>query len=193
MTIPALDPADLEVLHRRLVHGATAAGLLDVAYREIESPIGTLLLASTARGLVRVAFAAEGIEEVLETLGQRLSPRILRAPTRLDRAATQLDEYFRGARTAFDLDLDDALSTGFRAHVQAHLIDIPYGATASYGQVAAALGNPKAVRAVGTACATNPLPIVQPCHRVLRADGSLGGYLGGPAAKSALLRLERGE
>ena len=142
MTIPELDPADLEVLHTRLVHGATAAGLLDVAYREIESPIGTLLLASTPRGLVRVAFAAEGIEEVLETLGQRLSPRILRAPTRLDRAATQLDEYFRGARTAFDLDLDDALSTGFRAHVQAHLIDIPYGATASYGQVSAALGKP---------------------------------------------------
>ncbi|HMK11636.1 MAG TPA: methylated-DNA--[protein]-cysteine S-methyltransferase, partial [Acidimicrobiales bacterium] len=119
-----------------------------------------------------------------------ISPRILRDPHRLDTAARELDEYFAGRRTTFDLALDLRLSTGFRSTVLQHLTDVGYGQTASYAEVAVFAGRPKAVRAVGSACATNPLPIVLPCHRVIRSDGSLGGYLGGVAAKTTLLALE---
>jgi len=152
--------------------------------------VGTLLLAATPRGLVRVAFDSEGHDEVLDRLGAKLGPRILRAPRRLDPVAREIDEYFAGTRQAFDLELDYSLSAGFRQLVQRHLSKIPYGKTESYKAVAELVGNPRAVRAVGTACATNPLPLVVPCHRVLRADGSLGGYVGGLAAKSSLLALE---
>jgi methylated-DNA-[protein]-cysteine S-methyltransferase len=127
---------------------------------------------------------------VLRRLAARISARILRAPSRLATAAQQFDEYFAGTRRTFDLPLDLSLSTGFRQLVQRHLPTIAYGHTESYAQVARRVGNPKAVRAVGSACATNPLPVVVPCHRVLRADGSLGGYIGGLAAKAALLELE---
>ena len=184
------DPAALERLHQRLEQAAGAAGLLDVAYTTVDSPVGRLLLAATERGLVRVAYESEGLDAVLDALGRRLSPRVLRAPRRLDTAAAELDEYFGRRRTTFDLPLDLALSAGFRQTVQRYLPSIPYGRTESYGQVASCVGNPRAVRAVGTACATNPLPIVVPCHRVLRADGTLGGYIGGLAAKTALLNLE---
>jgi methylated-DNA-[protein]-cysteine S-methyltransferase len=115
---------------------------------------------------------------------------VLRAPRRLDAAARELEEYFGGQRRAFDLPLDLSLSHGFRLLVQQNLPSIGYGQTRSYRQVAELVGNPKAVRAVGTACATNPLPVVVPCHRVLKADGTPGGYVGGPAAKLALLNLE---
>lgn len=182
--------ADLAGLHRLLEARAEQEGLLDVAYRTIDSPVGALLLAATPAGLVRVAFEREGFEAVLESVATRLGPRVLQAPDRLDPAARQLDEYFAGARTAFDLPLDRSLSSGFRGRVHAYLPEIGYGRTESYGEVAAHLGNPGAVRAVGTACATNPLPVVVPCHRVLRSDGSVGGYLGGPAAKTTLLELE---
>jgi methylated-DNA-[protein]-cysteine S-methyltransferase len=123
-------------------------------------------------------------------LANRVSPRVLRAPKRLDDAATEIEEYFTGRRTGFDLPLDYALSSGFRQLVQRHLPHIAYGHTQTYKDVAAIVGNPKAVRAVGSACATNPLPVVVPCHRVLRTDGTLGGYIGGLAAKTALLTLE---
>jgi methylated-DNA-[protein]-cysteine S-methyltransferase len=119
-----------------------------------------------------------------------VSARILRSPRRLDAAATELDEYFSGRRRSFDLPLDLSLSSGFRRLVQHHLPEIAYGRTESYKQVAELVGNPKAVRAVGTACATNPLPVVVPCHRVLRSDGALGGYIGGLDAKRTLLELE---
>jgi methylated-DNA-[protein]-cysteine S-methyltransferase len=128
---------------------------------------------------------------VLDALAARVSSRILAAPARLDEPARQLDEYFAGTRHSFDVPLDHALSGGFRARVQHSLPDIGYGRTATYAEVAAAVGNPKAVRAVGTACATNPLPVVVPCHRVLRSDGTLGGYVGGAAVKRELLELER--
>jgi methylated-DNA-[protein]-cysteine S-methyltransferase len=177
-------------LHDRLVAEAERDDLLDVAYRTLDTPVGTLLLAATPVGLVRVAYDVEGHDAVLAALADRVSPRVLRAPARLDVTARELDEYFAGTRRAFDVPLDRRLSSGFRAEVLAHLPDIGYGRTESYAQVAAAAGNPKAVRAVGTACATNPLPLVVPCHRVVRADGSWGGYVGGPDAKRALLTLE---
>jgi len=184
------DPETLSRLRHRLGLAAEAEGLLDVAYTTIESPVGTLLLAATPKGLVRVAYDTEDHDRVLSTLSQRLSPRVLRAPRRLDAAARELDEYFGRQRRAFDLPLDLSLSSGFRQLVQRHLPEIGYGQTRTYRQVAELVGNPKAVRAVGTACATNPLPVVVPCHRVLRADGTPGGYVGGPAAKLALLTLE---
>lgn len=177
-------------LHRLLEAAAQREGLLDIAYRTIDTPVGSLLLAATEQGLVRVAYEREDHDAVLEALATTLSPRILRAPARLDRAAFELDQYFSGARATFDLPLDRSLSHGFRLDVQRFLQTIPYGQTLSYGQVAQRVGHPHAMRAVGTACATNALPIVVPCHRVIRADGGLGGYVGGLAAKTALLHLE---
>jgi len=184
------DPDALSRLRHRLGLAAETEGLLDVAYTTVDSPVGTLMLAATRKGLVRVAYDIEDHDRVLDTLSQKVSPRVLRAPQRLDAAARELDEYFGGQRQVFDLPLDLSLSTGFRQLVQRHLPEIGYGQTRTYGQVADLVGNPKAVRAVGTACATNPLPVVVPCHRVLRADGTLGGYVGGPDAKKTLLRLE---
>ncbi|MBS4101962.1 methylated-DNA--[protein]-cysteine S-methyltransferase [Tsukamurella paurometabola] len=186
-------PADTDALARlrdRLTASAEADGLLDIAYTTVDSPVGGLLLAATERGLLRVAYAREDHDAVLEALAQKVSPRVLRAPRRLDAAARELDEYFAGTRTAFDLPLDHALSHGFRQLVQSRLPDIGYGTTLSYKQVAELVGSPAAVRAVGTACATNPLPVVVPCHRVVKSDGGIGQYVGGVEAKAALLELE---
>ena len=188
--LSAVDPADLERMHAAFVAAASAEGDLDVAYRTLDSPVGVLLLAATERGLVRVAFQREDHDAVLERLARAISPRILRAPDRLDAVARELDEYFAGTRQRFDLPLDHQLSKGFRRSVLAHLPEIGYGQTKSYAQVALAAGSPRAVRAVGTACATNPLPLVVPCHRVVRSDGSFGSYLGGVEAKQLLLHLE---
>ena len=188
-TTPA-EPGTLARLHRLLEQAAEREGLLDVAYRTVDSPVGPLLLAATAQGLVRVAYDIEGHDRVLEALAARVSPRVLRAPGRLDAAARELEEYFAGRRRDFDLPLDLSLSRGFRLLVQQHLPSIGYGQTCSYRRVADLVGHPKAVRAVGTACATNPLPVVVPCHRVLRSDGTPGRYVGGPAAKTTLLNLE---
>jgi methylated-DNA-[protein]-cysteine S-methyltransferase len=189
---PDATEADLRRLHDRLADGAAAQGILDVAYRTLDTPVGTLLLAATETGLIRVAYQSDDHDQVLAALAARISPRILHAPRRLDTAARELEEYFAGRRRGFDLPLDFSLSTGFRRLVLDHLSEIAYGHTASYAAVAAAAGNPRAVRAAATACATNPLPVVVPCHRVVRSDGSVGGYVGGPAAKQTLLRLEAG-
>lgn len=186
-----VEPGDMADLRARLAERADELTLLDVAYRTIDSPVGPLLLAATETGLVRVAFEREGFDTVLDTLATRVSPRVLQAPRRLDTAAAELDEYFAGTRRAFDLRLDLTLSSGFRQVVQRYLPHIGYGHTQTYTEVAETVGNPRAVRAVGTACATNPLPVVVPCHRVLRTDGSMGGYLGGLDAKRTLLELER--
>ncbi|CAN7605083.1 methylated-DNA--[protein]-cysteine S-methyltransferase [Mycolicibacterium frederiksbergense] len=185
------DAPTLARLHRRLERAAQDADLLDVAYRTLDTAIGRLLLASTPLGLVRVAFLS-GDEDVLATLAQRVSPRILHAPARLDDAATEIEEYLAGRRTEFDLPLDLRLAGGFRRQVIEHLREIGYGRRESYATVAAAVGSPRAVRAVGTACARNPLPLVIPCHRVVRTDGSFGQYAGGMAAKATLLELEAG-
>jgi methylated-DNA-[protein]-cysteine S-methyltransferase len=139
---------------------------------------------------VRVAFDCEDHDAVLTDLCEQISPRILRAPARLDRAATELEEYFTGRRDHFDVPLD-LRTTPFRARVLSVLATVGYGHTLSYTDLAAAVGSPRAVRAVGSACATNPLPLLLPCHRVIRSDGSLGGYRGGHSAKQHLLALER--
>lgn len=184
------DEAALGRLHDRLTAEAGEAGLLDVAYRTLDSPVGPLLLAATEKGLVRVAFAVQDHAAVLQQLADTISPRVLRAPARLDAVSRQLDEYFAGERRRFEVPLDWSLSKGFRREVLTHLPDIGYGRTESYTQVAAASGSPRAVRAVGTACALNPLPLVVPCHRVVRSDGSVGQYAGGADAKHLLLDLE---
>jgi methylated-DNA-[protein]-cysteine S-methyltransferase len=189
-SLPEVDEDTQRRLHDRLVADAGAAGMLDIAYRTFDSPVGSLLLAATEKGLIRVAYDAEGHDAVLEQLAGRISPRVLLAPARLDPVARELDEYFTGSRTGFGLQLDWRLSSGFRRTVLAQLTDIAYGSTASYAAVAAAAGSPQAVRAVGTACAKNPLPVVVPCHRVVRSDGAIGEYVGGTDAKRTLLALE---
>ena len=181
---------DLTALHQRLVTEADIAGLLDISYRTLDTPVGTLLLAATPSGLLRVAYQQEDLEKVLAELAVKVSPRILEAPGRLDGSVRQLEEYFDGRRHRFDLPLDLSLSSGFRRRVLDYLPAIAYGHTASYQVVASAVDNPRAVRAVGSACATNPLPLVIPCHRVIRSDGLIGSYLGGADAKRRLLELE---
>jgi methylated-DNA-[protein]-cysteine S-methyltransferase len=188
--LPEVDEQAQRRLHARLAAAADEAGILDVAYRTVDTPVGPLLLAATERGLVRVAYTREDHDRVLDQLATSISPRVLRAPARLEGAAREIEEYFARRRSRFDLPLDFRLSHGFRRTVLSHLTEIGYGRTASYAAVAAAAGNPKAARAVGTACATNPLPVVVPCHRVLRGDGTIGQYVGGTEAKRALLTLE---
>jgi methylated-DNA-[protein]-cysteine S-methyltransferase len=184
------DAATLTRLRARLADQADDDGLLDVAYRTMDSPIGPLLLAATPAGLVRVAFDCENHDDVLVELSNTVSPRILRTSRRVDDVARQLDEYFTGGRRRFDIPVDFQLSKGFRRVVLTHLLDIPYGERESYTVVAEAAGNRKAVRAAGSACATNPIPLVVPCHRVVRTDGTYGQYRGGPEAKHMLLTME---
>lgn len=186
------DQATRDRLRDRLAAAAADASLLDVVHRTVDSPFGPLLVAATDRGLVKVSFEREGHGDVLDQLAGAVGPRILADPARLDDVARQLGEYFAGSRTRFDLDLDLRLAHGFRREVVAHLPTIGYGATSSYGEVAREVGHPRASRAVGTACARNPLPLVIPCHRVVRSDGSIGQYGGGEDAKRWLLDLERG-
>jgi len=170
---------------------ADAAGLLDVAYALHDSPLGTLLLAGTQRGLARIAYLDGDETPVLEELAERISPRVLAAPARLDRPRYELDEFFAGAREHFELPLDWGMTVpGFGRRVLLATARIPFGTTSSYKQVAAGAGSPRAFRAAGTALGHNPLPIVVPCHRVLHAGGGLGGYTGGLDRKRTLLALE---
>ncbi len=166
---------------------ADAEGLVDVAWATTDSPLGRLLVATTPVGLVRLSYRVD--DEVLVELADRVSPRVLELPARLDAVRRQLDEYFAGRRN-FDLPLDPTLSVGFRLEVLEELRRVGYGTTVSYGDLARRAGNPGATRAVGTAMRTNPIAIVQPCHRVLPAGGALGNYAGGVERKRALLRLE---
>jgi methylated-DNA-[protein]-cysteine S-methyltransferase len=177
-------------LRERFVERAAREGLLDVAYARVDSPLGALVVAATPRGVVRLAYEDETEDAVLEELVARVSPRLFEAPGRLDDARRELDEYFEQKRTGFDLSLDWALTRGFRREVLRAAARIPYGRTATYRSVATEAGSPRAVRAAGTALATNPIPIIVPCHRVLRSDGGLGGYRGGTERKDVLLRLE---
>ena len=176
-----------------LGEAAATAGLLDVAYATLDSPLGTLLLARTDRGLVRLAYVDfEGEDEVVAELASRMSPRVLAAPRRLDDVRRELDQYFTGARHQFELPIDWRLTQGFGRRVLRATARIPYGGVSSYKQVAAAAGSPRGSRAAGNALGANPIPIVVPCHRVLHSGGSLGGYTGGVERKQLLLAVEGG-
>ena len=174
----------------RLANRANEEGLLDVAYATSDSPFGPLLLAATPRGLVKLSLPGHDPEQALEDLAARISPRVLEAPARLEEARRELDLYFEGKLTEFDLSLDWQLSRDFRRRALRAIDRIPYGKTRSYTEIARSAGNERAVRAAGTACGANPIPIVVPCHRVLRTSGALGGYGGGLPMKEALLELE---
>jgi methylated-DNA-[protein]-cysteine S-methyltransferase len=188
--VPRPAPAEIAALHARLATRADAEGLLDVAYRTIDSPFGPVLVAMTPAGVVRVAFEREGHDAVVAELAAQISPRLLRTNTRTDTVARQLDEYFAGRRRTFDVPVDLQLAHGFRHDVLTHLRAIEYGRTESYTEVARAAGRPAAVRAAASACANNPVPLVVPCHRVVRSDGSIGQYRGGAEMKAALLAME---
>jgi methylated-DNA-[protein]-cysteine S-methyltransferase len=169
---------------------AAAEGLLDVAYASADSPYGTLLLARTPRGLVRLGLPNEDADALLSELAGTVSPRVLEAPAALDEERRELDDYFAGRRRQFDLPIDWQLSHGFLLRARQGIAAIPYGETRSYKELARDAGNERAVRAAGSACSRNPIPLVVPCHRVLRSDGSLGGYAGGLPMKQALLDRE---
>jgi methylated-DNA-[protein]-cysteine S-methyltransferase len=174
-----------------IVDAVAAAGLLDVAYARLDSPVGALVLAATPEGLARLAYVEEGDEDaVLQDIAQRLSPRMLAAPARLDGPRRELDEYFSGRRHAFDLTLDLRLLGAFARRVLTATAAIPYGEVSTYKEVAAAAGSPRGFRAAGNALGSNPLPIVLPCHRVLHSGGGLGGYTGGLERKRTLLAIE---
>jgi methylated-DNA-[protein]-cysteine S-methyltransferase len=175
---------------RRLADRAAEAGVLDVAYATAECPVGTVLVAATPRGLVKVGLPNQDPDEVLAELAVKISPRVLEHPARLDEARRELEEYFAGRRTSFDLPVDWQLAHGFRRRVLRELAGIPYGETRTYSEIAARAGNPRAHRAAGSACGSNPVPLVVPCHRVVRSGGQLGNYGGGPEMKQYLLRLE---
>lgn len=180
-----------EQVRHGLLRRAEAEGLIDVAVEQHDTPLGTVLLGATADGVVRVGLPTENLDELLDDLARRVSLRTIRAPrAAITTARHELDEYFQGARQTFDVALDWRLTSGFRRDVLRVTALIPYGDTASYKEVAGRAGSPRAVRAAGTALATNPLPIIVPCHRVLRTGGQLGNYGGGPEMKAALLHLE---
>ncbi|MCT1515759.1 methylated-DNA--[protein]-cysteine S-methyltransferase [Dietzia cercidiphylli] len=198
-------PAATDRLRERLAREAQREGLVDVLVRSVDSTIGGLLLAATPQGLAYVAFEGEPRDEVLQMLATKIGPRVVQAGASgspgegtggvdatgvLDDATAQIEAYLSGRRREFSLPLDTVLASGFRGLVQRRLPDVGYGQTATYREIATALDKPGAVRAVGTACATNPLPLVWPCHRILRSDGGLGGYRGGLEVKRRLLAME---
>ena len=172
------------------IAAADREGLVDVAFSVVDSPVGDLLVAVTPQGLVRLAFDPE---RVLDELAERISPRVVEAPFRLDPVRRELDEYFEGRRRAFDLTLDWSLTKGFRRRVLEATARIPAGQVTTYGALAAQVGKPSASRAVGGAVGSNPVAIVVPCHRVLPASGGVGNYGGGPERKLFLLELEHAD
>lgn len=188
LALPSVDAAALDAATRRFV----AAAQPDVAYAVLDSPIGALVAAATPTGLVRLAYEDfnGGLDPVLEDLARRLSPRVLEDPRRLEAVRRELDEYFNNTRTSFDLPIDWSLYSDFGRRVLQATAAIPFGHTASYRDVAARAGNPKASRAAGRALGANAIPIVVPCHRVIGTSGKLTGYTGGMHRKEALLRLE---
>lgn len=175
-----------------ITSAAADAGLLDIAYAAEDSPVGRLLLAATPQGLLRLAYLDQADDEdtVLQMLAERVSPRILTAPGRLDEPRRELEQYFAGRRQEFEVPIDWRLVRGFGRRVLEVASAIPFGSVSTYGTVAAAAGSPRGARAAGNALGSNPLPIVVPCHRVLHAGGGLGGYTGGLDRKRALLAIE---
>ena len=186
-----LEAGDVPELERRFLERAEGEGLVDVAYASVDSPLGPLTVAATPTGLVRLAYTGYRPEDdVIEDLARRISPRVLESPARLDRVRRELDEYFEGKRTGFDLPIDWSLTKGFTRRVLNATARIPFGELGTYASVAGEAGSPRAVRAAGNALGANPMPVVVPCHRVVRTGGALGGYTGGIERKEFLLRLE---
>jgi len=183
----AIDPSALSAV---VAERAADEGILDLAYARVDSPLGELLAVSTPAGLVHLGYPNRPLDDQLESLAGRISPRIVEAPARLDEVRRELDEYFAGRRRGFELALDWQLTAGFVRRVLRATARIPFGETRTYGDMAASAGSPRAFRAAGSALGANPIPIVVPCHRVLRSGGALGGYGGGLDAKRELLRLE---
>ena len=181
---------DLGRFRTALARRAEAEGLLDVAHGTVDSPLGTLTVMVTPRGLVRLSYPGEGIDAQLQELADRVSPRVLAAPDRTDEVRRQLDAYFEHRRRSFDLPIDWRLVRGFAGDVLRATARIPFGSVSSYREVATEAGSPNAYRAAGNALGSNPIPIVVPCHRVLHAGGGLGGYTGGLERKRYLLELE---
>ena len=181
---------DLDRLRSAIARRAAADGLLDVAHATYDSPLGSLTVVVTPRGLLRLSYPGESIEAQLDDLAIRISPRILAAPERTDGVRRQLDEYFSGARRSFDVPIDWRLVRGFAGGVLRATARIPFGVVSTYRDVATEAGSPNAYRAAGNALGSNPMPIVVPCHRVLHAGGGLGGYTGGLDRKRFLLTLE---
>jgi methylated-DNA-[protein]-cysteine S-methyltransferase len=186
----ALAGAGLDLPLPDLSAAAARAGLLDVAYATADSPVGKLLVAATPRGLVRIAYLDGDEDEVLEQIAAQISPRVLRAPRRVDEPRRELEQYFAGERSAFELPLDWQLMHGFSRRVLQATARIPFGAVSSYKKVAGEAGSPRGHRAAGNALGHNPMPIVVPCHRVLHSGGGLGGYTGGLDRKRVLLGIE---
>ncbi|HEY8638258.1 MAG TPA: methylated-DNA--[protein]-cysteine S-methyltransferase [Solirubrobacteraceae bacterium] len=176
----------------RLATHAAETGAADVAYAEVDSPVGTLVAAATRRGLVRLAYEDSdgGLDAVVEGLASKLSPRIVEAPALLDAVRRQLDEYFEGRRNGFDLPVDLVLVSPFTRRVLKATARVPFGATSTYREIATRAGNAAASRAAGNALGANPIAIVVPCHRVLHSGGGLGGYTGGLDRKKLLLSVE---
>ena len=185
------DPPDPAGAVSALAERASAEGMLDVAYATVDSPLGPLMVAGTPRGLVRLSYSQfRDDEAVLSDLARRVSPRVLEAPARVDRVRRELDEYFEGRRTKFELPIDWTLTRGFTTEALRATAAVGFGHTTTYSEVARTAGSPRAVRAAGNSLGSNPMPIVVPCHRVLRTGGGLGGYTGGLERKEFLLRLE---
>jgi methylated-DNA-[protein]-cysteine S-methyltransferase len=183
--------AEAEGAARRLAERAEREGLADVAYATYESPLGTGAVAATDRGVVAISLPNRPVEDLLAELSEELSPRVLELPARLDGARRELDEYFAGRRRRFEMPLDWRLvHPGFYSRVLHATAKLPFGVTSTYGEIAAEAGNPRAYRAAGSALGHNPIPLVVPCHRVLRAGGDVGQYGGGREMKEFLLRLE---
>jgi methylated-DNA-[protein]-cysteine S-methyltransferase len=188
--------ADLDRAVEGVLARAERDGLIDVAYAEVSSPFGELLIARTHRGVVRVALpthrgSRRSRDEVLEELARVVSPRVLESPKRLDEERRELEDYFEGRRHDFDVPVDWSLtSPGFRSRALHAVARIPYGRTKTYAEIAREAGNERAFRAAGTACGHNPIPLIVPCHRVVQSGGGIGNYGGGPEMKRALLGLE---
>jgi methylated-DNA-[protein]-cysteine S-methyltransferase len=191
MSTPSTDEEAMRAAREALAQRASAEDTVDITYAVTDSPVGRLLVAVTSVGVLRIAFEREHHDEVLSSLANRISARILQSATHTDHIRRELDEYFAGTRAAFTLTIDWALVAGFQRSILDAANHLLYGSTVSYAEIASAAGNSKAVRAAGTALGKNPIPIVIPCHRILRANGTLGGYLGGTEAKALLIETER--
>ena len=187
---PPADATAAATAARRVAARAAEQGAADVAYAIVPSPMGALAGVCSRRGLLCLSYRVERLDGLLDSLAGAVSPRIVESPARLDPVARQLEEYFAGRRQQFDLPIDWSLSRGFARRVLRATSDVPYGTATTYTDIAGRAGSPLAVRAAGNALARNPVPIVVPCHRVLRVGGGLGGYAGGLERKRFLLELE---